>query len=229
MAEYKCSICKDTEWIVDSNNNATPCECRQSKHYQRILEQSGISDAFKRRTFENFNTMGKPQSIEKAKRDCMEYCKSFQRIREEKENSVALLGQPGSGKTHLSIAIANVLMKMCIGVLYMQYVETLIKLKQHINDEQVYPQEVYRYKNAPVLLIDDLFKTKTEPTPADLRIMFDIINFRYLNNKPVIVSSEKFPEQLLGYDEAVGSRIIEMCKGRILEFEGAELNHRLGA
>lgn len=244
--EYSCPICKDTEWIVvrkevfkqkDKDGNdvfdnvdcAEPCECRAKKHYQNILERSGISEAFKRKTFDNFETRGKPKEIVTAKKECIEYSKSFIRIRKERENSISLLGQPGSGKTHLSIAIVNELMKMCVGVLYMQYVEALVRLKQFINDEEVYPQEIYRYKNAPVLLIDDLFKTKTEPTPSDLRIMFEIINFRYLNNKPIIVSSEKSPEQLLEYDEAVGSRVIEMCKGRIIEFYGPELNHRLGA
>ena len=64
-------------------------------------------------------------------------------------------------------------------------------------------------------------------TEADINIMFEIINHRYLNGKPLIISSELFQEDLLKFDEAIGSRIIEMCKGRIVEIRGIENNYRL--
>lgn len=57
--------------------------------------------------------------------------------------------------------------------------------------------------------------------------MFEIINYRYLNSKAIIVSSELTQNRLLDFDEAVGSRIIEMCKGRIGEVTGIENNYRL--
>lgn len=64
-------------------------------------------------------------------------------------------------------------------------------------------------------------------TESDVNIMFEIINYRYLNNKPIILSSELIQDRLLDFDEAVGSRIIEMCKGRITEAKGIENNYRL--
>ena len=64
-------------------------------------------------------------------------------------------------------------------------------------------------------------------TESDVNIMFEIINHRYLNNKSIIISSELFQEDLLKFDEAIGSRIIEMCKGRIVEIRGIENNYRL--
>lgn len=64
-------------------------------------------------------------------------------------------------------------------------------------------------------------------TESDINIMFEIINYRYLNSKAIIVSSELTQDRLLDFDEAVGSRIIEMCKGRISEIEGIENNYRL--
>ena len=64
-------------------------------------------------------------------------------------------------------------------------------------------------------------------TESDVNIMFEIINHRYLNNKSIIISSELFQEDLLKFDEAIGSRIIEMCKCRIVEIRGIENNYRL--
>lgn len=64
-------------------------------------------------------------------------------------------------------------------------------------------------------------------TESDINIMFEIINYRYLKNKPIIISSELIQSKLLDFDEAVGSRIIEMCKGRTAEAIGIENNYRL--
>ena len=48
-----------------------------------------------------------------------------------------------------------------------------------------------------------------------------------MNNKPMVISTEKLPDELLNFDEAVGSRILEMCRGNIILFDGKELNYRL--
>lgn len=64
-------------------------------------------------------------------------------------------------------------------------------------------------------------------TESDINIVFEIINHRYLNSKPIIISSELTQEKLLDFDEAIGSRIIEMCKSRIVEIRGIENNYRL--
>lgn len=137
------------------------------------------------------------------------------------------LGQVGSGKTHLSLAISNKLIKNCVGVLYMSYRDVITRIKQNIMDGEEYERLVSRYKNAKVLLIDDLFKGSV--TKSDVNIMFEIINFRYFNNLPVIVSSEKYAQELLDIDEAVGSRLIEMSKDYIVQMKGKKLNFRVYA
>lgn len=222
--KYECSICKDTEWILDpATNTARLCKCREAKIYKKILENSGISEAFRRKNFENFKA-NNPLTAQ-AKKMAINYVKDFSKIRNQKSNSIAFLGQVGAGKTHLSIAIANELMKQNIGVLYMQYREAIIHLKQNIMDEFYYQKEISKYKTAAVLLIDDLYKGKI--TDSDLNIMFEIINYRALKQLPIIVSSEYTADKLLDFDEAIGSRIIEMCKGHIAEFIGPELNYRI--
>jgi hypothetical protein len=49
--------------------------------------------------------------------------------------------------------------------------------------------------------------------------MFEIINYRYLNYLPIIVSSEFSIESLLAFDEGVSSRIYEMSKDYTVEIE----------
>ncbi len=232
---YKCNICKDVEWIINpKTNSAKMCKCREAKQYQRILDSSGISEAFQKKNFGNFKPVN--ETVKSIKDMAMKYVKDFDGIRDTENNSIAFLGQVGSGKTHLSIAIANNLMKQNIGVRYMQYREDIMKIKQSAVDEIAYNQEINKYKTASVLLIDDLYKgavTKNRmgyevANEADLRAMFEIINYRYLKKLPIIVSSEFTTDRLLSFDEAIGSRIIQMCKGHIMELKGMELNYRLG-
>lgn len=169
------------------------------------------------------------------KKMAMKYAKDFNQIKDKRNNSIALLGQPGSGKTHLGIAIANELMGQGIGVRYMEYRTHVPQIKQVANDYISYATEINKYKNATVLLIDDLYKKATYKdrtgkeyvSDADIRVMFEIINHRYLKNAPLIVSSEYFIEDLLNFDEALGSRILEMCEGHIKELRGEKLNYRL--
>ena len=222
---YECDKCKDTEMIFDiKTQTARQCECAEKKRYRRILEHSGIAEQFQKIGFKEFQTNTDFQK--EAKSTAIEYVKTFEDIEKERNNSIAFLGNCGSGKTHLSIAIANNLMAKNIGVLYMPYREMVTKIKQVIIDDIEYNRILNPYKMARVLLIDDFAKGKT--TESDINIMFEIINYRYLNNKPIIISSELTQDRLLDFDEAIGSRIIEMCKKRIVEVTGVKNNFRLG-
>ena len=231
--EYECEICKDNEWIMDSETNtAKKCKCAEARHYKRIIESCGITGAFLERNFNNYEIISKQTELMYT--TALDYSATFNLIRSTRNNSLALLGQVGSGKTHLTIAVANELMKKNIGVRYMQYREDIPRIKQVITSEIDYHREVSKYKNATVLLIDDLYKNAIGKGPygeylndADKRVMFEIINHRYFNGLPIIVSSEYDSGKLLDLDEGIGSRIIEMCKGHIVEVKGPEHNYRL--
>lgn len=231
--EYECEICKDEEWIFDiENNSARPCRCREVKLYKRIIETSGITESFLQKDFNNFKVTNKQtETMLKGSKD---YADTFDLIKDTKNNSLALLGQVGSGKSHLTIAVANELMKKNIGVRYMQYREDIPRIKRYATDEENYNKEINKYKNATVLLIDDLYKSAIGRgqygeylNDADKRIIFEIINYRYFKNAPIIISSESSITQILDLDEGIGSRIFEMCKGHIIEIKGKENNYRI--
>ncbi len=223
---YKCELCQDTEFIYNAETNtAYECECRQANAYKRLYDKSGITRLFASKSFNNFITNGKPKEVQNAKRVSENYVKNF-----SETESLALLGESGAGKTHLCIAVSNELLKRNIAVLYMQYRDVLTNLKQHYISkdsvgDSIYQKEIEKYKTAPVLYIDDLYKGKISET--DVNIMFELINHRYINMIPIIVSSEMSCEKLLQVDKAIGGRILEMCKGNIVEFEGISLNYRL--
>ena len=231
--DYECEICKDNDWIFDPDTNtAKKCKCAEVKHYKRIIESCGITGAFLERNFDNYEVVSKQTEL--MLNTAKDYTATFHLIQNTKNNSLALLGQVGIGKTHLTIAVANELMKKNIGVRYLQYREDIPRIKQVITNEIDYNNAVNKFKTAPVLLIDDLYKNAIGKGPygeylndADKRVMFEIINHRYFNGLPIIVSSECNTDKLLDLDEGIGSRIIEMCKGHIVQVKGMEHNYRL--
>ena len=221
IVEYKCSKCRDLRFIL-KDNEAIPCTCKALREAEEILANSGISEEFRKKNFDNFNyayNMEVCEAFSKAK----EYVKNFDKSCKNK--SIIFVGQVGSGKTHLSMAIANSLMEKGVGVLYMPYRDNIISLKQNMMDEEYYRKVMNKFKRAKVLLIDDLFKGKI--TDSDVNIMFELINYRYFNNLPLIVSSECGVDRLIGIDEALGSRLVEMSKNYIISIKAKNLNYRL--
>ena len=107
----------------------------------------------------------------------------------------------------------------------MPYRSSITNLKQSITDEENYQKEVNIYKNAQVLMIDDLFKGKI--TESDINIIYEVLDYRYFKSLPVIVTTEKSVEELLKIDEAIGSRLYEMSKSHLISIKGEKLNYRI--
>ena len=220
---YKCDKCKDRNFIL-VDDEAFPCSCREIRKSEKILLESGISDEFSKKNFKNFNYGLNVQTMNSytlARR----YVRDFDDIKDSRKNSIIFMGSVGSGKTHLSLSIANVLISRGVGVCYMGYRDVITKIKQNVMNGEVYEVLISRYKNASVLLIDDLFKGSF--TASDINILFEIVNHRYFNNLPMIISCEMKKDALLGVDEGLCSRILEMCGDYFIELHGSRLNYRI--
>lgn len=225
----QCPKCGGSMLITWTDENGyevgKKCDCFEPTMARRRIAASGISKLFRAKGFKNFDTRENPQ-LKKASAICINYCKNYQDIKESRHNSILLLGQVGSGKTHLALASANALLDyQKVRVIYMSYREMATKLKQNITDEDSYTRAIDTFKKSSMLVIDDLLKGRT--TESDINILFEIVNYRYVCGLPVIVTSERTTSELLDFDSAIGSRLIEMAEGRIIEFKGNELNYRL--
>lgn len=117
------------------------------------------------------------------------------------------------GKTHLCTAIATDYIKKGYELRYMLWIDDSKMLKSLANDF-AYQDKINIYKNVDVLYIDDFLKVKQggEPTTADIVLAFEILNSRVMDDEKVtIISSEKTIDELLDYDEAMMSRIVQKC------------------
>lgn len=158
-----------------------------------------------------------------------DYADSFSQITKEENNWLVFLGEPGCGKTHLSMAVANVLIRQDIQVLYFQHVEGFSELKDMLRNENGIKERIDRMKKVRLLIWDDLWKKKKgqEPRPWEFETVFEVLNYRYLNLLPTIISSEKTPQELMEIDKAIGSRILERGKKHSIAVQGLENNYRL--
>lgn len=226
---YKCPLCKDTEWIfsLDANSNevAKRCECHEKNMAIKRMARSGISESDMQKGFADFETFGESGLIF-AKETAINYYKSFEENEGSRINSLLLCGASGRGKTTLGMAVANNLIKnKSISVLYMPYREEVTRLKQEILDDYTYNEHMWRLKRARVLFIDDLLKGKV--TDSDLNILYEILNYRYLERLPVIVSTELTINELVRFDEAIAGRLVEMSKGYTVVFDSSIPNYRM--
>ena len=190
-----CKLCNGTQIIcVDKENDIwQQCECIKQKQIETILAK--LPDY----TFKNWEH--KELWHKKAQELCIKFINTDKPF-------LLLSGTIGSGKTHLCYATVRelIITKKLNKVECITFNELMNTCKNFTTDINL-EDKINKYINCELLFIDDLFKFK--PTEYELRIMFDIINSRYIKNRLTIFSSEKYIEELKYIDEAISSRIQE--------------------
>lgn len=204
---HNCNKCNNKRKIAYLNDDGEfalkQCDCVAEIRIKSMLRKSGMLDIADRYTLENYTTGETWQEHIK------NVAKEF--IADAGQNWFFIGGQVGCGKSHICTAIVIELIKQGKQADYMKWHDESMELKQNITDSEKYDKRVKELKTAPVLYIDDFFKSA--PTVADKRLAFEIIDHRYNNrNLITIVSSELQIRDIIAQDEATGSRIYERSK-----------------
>lgn len=240
--DYECPKCKDNlGWLEKRpveigtltyhTDYWVECSCAQRRLISKLFAFSEITPQMQSRNFESFKIINRPECVASAYETAKQYLEDFEENQGTQENSIFLGGNPGSGKTHLLLAIANRLIERGVAVLYFPFVEGLDELRSEIRENGPgYQKKLERLQRAPVLFIDDLYKSKKgdEPTKYEVKFLFSVVNYRYLNHLPLMISSELTIDQVLFWDDAIGSRIAQICRKSTVHLtEGKSLNYRL--
>ena len=201
--------------MIDDNGNAQrfykTCVCMKRRMAVKRLQESGMERAVRRYTFEAFKSETEWQR--KMKETALDY------LREGVKDGAWLYigGQSGCGKTHLCTAVCGVMLRK-LSVRYMVWPHEAQRIKALVTDAEKYEEAVEPLRVAEVLFLDDFWKPtlgrdgeETGVTAADIRLAFDVLNYRYINALPTIISSEWFSSELGTIDSAIAGRISEMC------------------
>ena len=209
LGGYDCPDCNNTGAItrnVDGQLFTRECRCMAIRRSLRRIRNSGMTDMLSRYTFDNYDTPD--QTRQKIKKQAERYASA-------EKGWFYIFGKSGSGKTHLCTAICSKMINAGVEVYYMSWRDESVNLKSCVNDTEVYEEKMRKLKTVPVLYIDDFFKGN--PSDADVKLAFEIMNARYNDTAlRTIISSEMDMKQLLSTDEALGGRIYERARGYVI-------------
>lgn len=223
LSNYDCPICRNKgivytagEYLGRWQETARPCECMKIRLAIGRIKASGLGQIIDQCSFDRYEAREEWQ--QRAKKEAETYCTEI--LKRGGESWLFVGGAVGCGKTHLCTAVAREMLYAGRSVRYMQWTQDSAKLKAMITTGD-YSTELVEYLAADVLYIDDFFKPVRDasgetmrPSPADIRLAYEIINHRYLDSSLItIISSERYASELVELDNATGSRIYERTAG----------------
>ena len=121
---------------------------------------------------------------------------------------VLLLGRPGTGKSHLSMAYGHLAALAGYSVRFFNASKLLAALYAALADHSV-ERFITRLSRLDLLIIDDL--RELPPRPEYASLLFDLIDARY-NKRAIILSSNL---QVFGNVEDNGVRLLWICGPRL--------------
>lgn len=206
---------KKREAELLKQKKAMKAEAERIAQITKLFEDSGMSKRALISKFENYQpNMYNGEAV----RSCLDFVKNFDNL--PKKNGLFIAGPCGVGKSHLVYAIANSLIEQGKSVICMTMIDLLMKIRNSFKTEaQAEEQIIDLYKNCSLLIIDDLGKEK--PTEWTLQMIYSIIDGRYTNMMPIIVTTNYTAGELvqkfkIGDDKATATaivdRLLEMCQ-----------------
>jgi DNA replication protein DnaC len=176
------------------------CSCRHGeisrRIHKRLFELSNLSE-LEQLSFENFQSRGRI-GLRPAQADSLETAFNQARNFSERLDGWLLLqGDYGTGKTHLAAAIANFAVSMGVPTLFITVPDLLDALRFAYDDpEATFEERFEQIRSAPLLVMDD-FGTQNA-TPWAQEKLFQIINYRYINRLPLVVTTNLMLEEIEG-------------------------------
>lgn len=197
------------------------------KQIAKLFQNNNLGKRQLNSTFENYKITNKNK---KAYENAKKYVNKL--INGETDKGLFITGTYGVGKTYLASCIANETIKNKNTVVFGTLIQLLDYIKDTYKDSDISDKEYLNlYSSVDLLIIDDLGKEK--PTEWVLEKLFLIVNNRYNNYLPIVITTNYNRNQLrerLCVDknysmvDSIISRLYEMCGGIEIKDE----DHRMG-
>ena len=176
------------------------CVCRQQNvelvARERLYRLSNL-EAFERMTFDTFKPQGRMGLADQHIRS-LEYALSqAATFAQTLSGWLFLSGSYGCGKTHLAAAIANYVVNLGVPTLFLTVPDLLDWLRFSYDSTDVnFEQRFDEIRNVRLLVLDDL-GTQNATAWAQEKL-YQIINYRYNNKLPMVVTSNQNLDEIDG-------------------------------
>jgi DNA replication protein DnaC len=236
MADANCAQCSGTGWKIVERaglSGAERCDCAAVTRTRNLKETANIPPNLRDATLENFQI---PQDNPIARRELgtvlMQVRSYVREFPAADHPGLLLIGEPGTGKTHLAVAAMKALLDKGHECVFFNFQNLLQRIRQGWDSaSNTTDREAYRTAlDAEVLLLDDLGAHRVIDWVEDT--ITAIITHRCDQRKPLIATTNLPDEERLtefampGGDrktirsrtlgETIGararSRLFEMCR-----------------
>ncbi len=208
---YECADCRDTGYV-----GIKMCSCMRTRLVEAGMASSGLSVLLRQQSFANFSLDFYRQNP----KDFAIMSENYQNIRhyaehfsiregESMPSSLLFLGGTGLGKTHLSTALARVIIERGYDVYYNSAVGMISDFEQRRFGNGLAATDgdnTARYTECDLLIIDDL---GTEVVNQfTLSCLYHVINTRLNLQKPTVISTNLTSAELRKtYSDRITSRL----------------------
>lgn len=218
--KYFCPDCSDSGYI----NGRTMCHCFREALIKATIASSGMGNLIEKQSFDNFSLQ--PYSYDKAVFERMSYnlelAKKYAGEFKEKRGNLLLVGTTGTGKTHISTAIAREIISQGFDVIYdsAQNIIADFETDKFKSGYGPYTPKADKYLECDLLIVDDL---GTEfSSQFSTACIYNLLNTRQNKGLATIISTNLSARELQErYEDRITSRIVG-ADTKILQFQGKD-------
>ena len=220
--KYTCTECSDTGAV-----GTRICKCLKEIMIKERIAQSAMGRLIEVQSFDNFDLSiyEYDSRVYEKMKSILTIAKNYVRDFDKRKDNLLLIGPTGTGKTHISTAIARELIHKGYDVIY-DSTQNILSDFEADRFRSGYGREDNRsdkYFDCTLLIIDDLgTEFSNQFTVATI---YNLLNSRQNKGLATIISTNLSPEELAKkYEDRIYSRIIG-GGSKILPFEGRD--HRV--